>query len=689
VSLQTRLFAFFVAIVVIPLALVSLLGGGVIVRELERRAFLQLGPAQSAAITVYEERVESARDRVELVAGEPKFLELLQDGKHPELKDHILQRLQERAGGGSNPGRAEYLDFVVVADASQKVLVEALTKPEFLPDVSPPTAADIISADAPLERRLLVTRSPVQIPSSDGKVAWLVVGGFYVDNAFVRSFSEKTTVDATVLINERAVASTLKSASGKNASVSVDIERATKDPYFKSSIGGDEVYAVASGIAGDVPIEKGALVMSTPQAPVKALRSSITLSAIALLFFAAVGAGALGFLLARLISRPLRELALGADEIAAGNYDQHIKVRSKDEVGQLARAFNRMAHQIAVYIADLHESREELKRAFTRFGQTLRSTHDKNTLLENMLDASMDTLRATKGVIMLTSGRNMLSAQLTRNLDEEEFFVEVGEGLSGYVASTGNPTRVPDGEAAFTVDPREPKFRTALSVPLSSQERVIGVLNVYDKEDGSDFSEADMGTLISLADHGSVAIENVLLHQEAQQLAITDGLTGIWNHRYFQMQFEQEIGRSARFNKPFSLIVCDIDSFKKFNDTYGHQLGDSVLIELARRVNSVIRDIDMLARYGGEEFVLILPETATDGGVSTAEKIRQAVGSTPFSGQPLMDVEVDVTVSIGVACFPVHGRDRTSLLRAADKAMYVAKASGKNQVVLHRPDEAA
>ena len=162
-----------------------------------------------------------------------------------------------------------------------------------------------------------------------------------------------------------------------------------------------------------------------------------------------------------------------------------------------------------------------------------------------------------------------------------------------------------------------------------------------------------------------------------------DGLTGIWNHRWFQIQFAQEIDRAERFGRPFSLLIIDIDDFKAFNDTYGHQLGDFVLVELARRVRSAIRDVDMFARYGGEEFELLLSETDMAGAVKTAEKLRSIVADTPFESD-LSPEPLKVTVSVGVASYPEAGIDRPSIFKAADFAMYAAKAAGKNRVVAHQ-----
>jgi diguanylate cyclase (GGDEF)-like protein len=146
------------------------------------------------------------------------------------------------------------------------------------------------------------------------------------------------------------------------------------------------------------------------------------------------------------------------------------------------------------------------------------------------------------------------------------------------------------------------------------------------------------------------------------------------------MRLSQEVERAMRFGRSFSMMVIDIDHFKRVNDTYGHQRGDSVLIEVARRMVGVVRvQVDTLARYGGEEFVLILPETAQDGARVVAEKIRDSIGSEPIGHEG--EEPVTVTVSIGLATFPEHGTAPRGLIRAADQAMYEAKARGRNRVV--------
>jgi two-component system cell cycle response regulator len=145
----------------------------------------------------------------------------------------------------------------------------------------------------------------------------------------------------------------------------------------------------------------------------------------------------------------------------------------------------------------------------------------------------------------------------------------------------------------------EPAATTQVSVPLLAQGRVLGVLSLYDREDGEPFTLADADALTAFAVQAAVAIENVQLHAEAERLSVTDPLTGAWNYRYFKRRFEQEIERSRRFGRVLALLMLDID-FKSVNDRFGHQRGDQVLVELARRVSGSVRDIDTFARYGGE-----------------------------------------------------------------------------------------
>ncbi len=178
-------------------------------------------------------------------------------------------------------------------------------------------------------------------------------------------------------------------------------------------------------------------------------------------------------------------------------------------------------------------------------------------------------------------------------------------------------------------------------------------------------------------------VDNARLYEDAKRMAITDGLTKIYNHRFFQELFEKEFRRSLRYNTTFSLIMLDIDYFKKINDTYGHLFGDEILKDIAMIIKGCLRAMDILARYGGEEFAILLPETDLESAVQTAERIRLAVENHDFAdpeGKP-----VRVTVSQGVTSYPAPGvEDRSDMVAKADAALYEAKEEGRN-CVRYRP----
>jgi diguanylate cyclase (GGDEF)-like protein len=163
-----------------------------------------------------------------------------------------------------------------------------------------------------------------------------------------------------------------------------------------------------------------------------------------------------------------------------------------------------------------------------------------------------------------------------------------------------------------------------------------------------------------------------------KNLSIRDGLTGLYNHRYFQEVLTMELVRSRRYNKSVALVFIDVDHFKKYNDTHGHPDGDGLLVTLARILLDSLRASDTVARYGGEEFVLILPETTKDGALHVAESIRKKVYDHPFPGRETQPLG-RITISLGVAAFPHDGADGSSLIERADKALYEAKKAGRNR----------
>ncbi|MFL5761629.1 MAG: diguanylate cyclase [Thermomicrobiales bacterium] len=183
--------------------------------------------------------------------------------------------------------------------------------------------------------------------------------------------------------------------------------------------------------------------------------------------------------------------------------------------------------------------------------------------------------------------------------------------------------------------------------------------------------------------HSAIATLNAR-QSELERLALSDSITELPNHRALIARLTEEVERARRFKQPLSVCFVDVDAFKQINDTHGHQVGDDVLREIGAMLRANARQIDIVGRYGGEEFVLLLPGTWTDDAQAFAERLRESVAITTFS--PQADVEVRLSVSVGVAGLPEHASDRDALLKRADDAVYVAKRSGRNQVSLFNPD---
>jgi diguanylate cyclase (GGDEF)-like protein len=479
---------------------------------------------------------------------------------------------------------------------------------------------------------------------------------------------------------------------------------------LRRSAGGGEVVLLAGGqwvaASGDVP---DALVRAALRAEDEPVRSAGTLAVVAparpgqpvavlvtqrekagpsvVVIALGVTAGAvllavgIALLLARATTRPLGELGEAAARVASGDLDTMIEVRSRDEVGHLAESFNRMTEELRSYVGALQASRDELQAGVARIGDTLSGTHDLDRILTVVLETAMASTRAQAGaVLLLGADRSELELAVSQGLEERgvsaELRLPLGVGVAGRVARSGDAVRGRVSAGELQPGPGEPEASTVLAVPLKSSTTVIGVLTLYDREDGEVFDEADLATLRTFTSQATVAVDNVVLHEEARRLSITDGLTGLWNYRYFTMTIGKEIERAARFGRPLALLLLDLDHFKLVNDVYGHQRGDAVLVELAGRVRAQVRDVDTVARYGGEEFVVVLPETDEEGAVQAAERIRGAVRRRPFG--EVGETPLEVTVSVGVAVFPVHGAGSTSLLRRADEALYTAKRAGRD-----------
>jgi diguanylate cyclase (GGDEF)-like protein len=228
-------------------------------------------------------------------------------------------------------------------------------------------------------------------------------------------------------------------------------------------------------------------------------------------------------------------------------------------------------------------------------------------------------------------------------------------------------------------------FKNVLHLPIILGNSVKGLIHLA-RKGNQEFTPHELDITSQFTGIFITSIKNALIHKRTEKLAFTDPLTELYNHRFFQETLLQEFTRSERYKKPLSLMIIDIDFFKKFNDTYGHLVGDKVLKHVSAIFKSSMREqIDTVARYGGEEFGVILPETSLEGAAVFAERIRKKVEESFIQEG---DKKLKVTLSIGVSCISVTKCTKTSdLIEAADQALYKAKAEGRNQVQTYKESE--
>jgi diguanylate cyclase (GGDEF)-like protein len=660
VSLQRRLTLFFILIVILPLGAAGFVVQGVVVDQVAKRAESALGPAVNSVVARYNERVSVLADltRSSLSQNED-FAVAIEEDDRAETDAFLSERL----------GRTNGLDFLIALDRGADIAGAAGAPDDFLPGFTAPTFDEIMATD--LVGPGFVRTDPIKVDSPKGNVGF-IVGGFWLDNNLLTGTAQETL--GIHLVTEDQI---IASPQGLQRVMPIEsVEEGTSEIEVDgnglgqaSALGDRDMYVLAW----------------TPYSEVQGLERRILGGLLGLLLLAVIATAVLAFALARLIARPLEELTEGARAIAGGRFDHRIPVRSKDEVGQLALSFNEMSDHLGKTITDLESSRDQLQRTVDRVGATLRSTHDMGQILDSILSTASDAVLADAGCLWLFTGtRDELYPALSRGVDADALDrLRVGEGIAGLAAERGITVKLPAEGGGPKHSRNEPRFPVTLAVPLYSAQRVTGVIALY-REGAVPFDRKDLDTVVFLAEQGGVAIENVLLHEDAQRLSLTDGLTGVWNRRYLQMQFRQTLASANRFDRPFSVLMLDLDNFKDVNDTFGHQRGDAILIEFAQRAGAALREIDTFVRYGGEEFVCLLSETDISGARTTAEKIRQTIASDPFTA--VGEEPVSVTVSIGVACYPLHGNGYQSLIEAADQALYRAKEDGRDRVrVAKRP----
>lgn len=316
--------------------------------------------------------------------------------------------------------------------------------------------------------------------------------------------------------------------------------------------------------------------------------------------------------------------------------------------------------------------------------KVLGNTLDLNSVFKDVISKTQSIFKAKKCSIWLVNSRtNTLKIKQAYGWKKDEAMairIPLGKGVIGYVAQNGEAISYDNIENDFKLSQlvKQTEVPTFLCAPLKHGNKISGVINIEEAEKSKDISE-DLRLLILLSTLTAMAISNAKLYAKTVELANTDGLTKLYNNRYFQQFLENEIKKCMKTGKKVSIIMSDIDHFKSFNDTYGHQVGDFVLEETAKILKQTIRPGDLAARYGGEEFIAVLPNTDIDGAYKMGELYRKNVEAKRHKYKDLI---LQVTISVGVATFPNHGKTPKELVKFADMGLYEAKEGGRNMVVI-------
>jgi diguanylate cyclase (GGDEF)-like protein/PAS domain S-box-containing protein len=338
--------------------------------------------------------------------------------------------------------------------------------------------------------------------------------------------------------------------------------------------------------------------------------------------------------------------------------------------------------KVAEEVSHYHSRQTEL---LLKIGSTVGQSLNLKDIIENFLD-SLSNMMQERPVAFFFLPADSESLDLISHRGFSDEFVKrmsrirLGKGFIGRVAITG---------LSLVLDPTyyDPRFDPAVlerdnlwslcSVPVFARDQIKGVICVGSRQQQqAPDEETQLFELI--ASQIGIAIDNALLYEKTVEMAFTDGLTGLYNRRYLLEEMERELSRANRDDSAFSVISMDIDNLKAVNDRYGHNYGDRLIKEFADVVRRVSRKSDIAARTGGDEFVIVMPGCGQEQAMSLAQRLWSEANSSKMS---IRGEDIHCSVSIGVAGYPIHGMSIEEVLGKADKAMYVAKTSGKNRIM--------
>ncbi|MGE5329909.1 MAG: diguanylate cyclase [Deltaproteobacteria bacterium] len=380
-------------------------------------------------------------------------------------------------------------------------------------------------------------------------------------------------------------------------------------------------------------------------------------------------------------------LAEKLDSCIKSSSEIELAKKEKDEAVKLLKVVDEKSENIKSKLNESETENQELKVILEKYyelyniSSVITSIYDISGLLKYINETIIEVVGAEYSTIFLfESKRGSLEIEKT-NIEDEDNMEKLSKSINNDVifdiienGSLFVVNFVDNDDYEFI---RDRNVKSFVCMPISTTKKKYGVMLIESVE----FNRYDEQTqkLITLIGHQlSSSIENLELYKKMKEIATTDALTGIFNRLYFQEKFSKELKIAHENDYPLSFVIFDIDHFKKFNDNYSHLVGDKVLKIITSVVKNSIRRTDIIARYGGEEFVIIFPNMDVERAEETCEMLRKKIETTPVKTR---DLSLSVTVSFGVANYPLNAYSEENLIKAADRALYKAKNAGRNRVV--------
>ena len=616
-SFRNRLRLFFFVIVVVPMVAVALVLFQLVSKSDDAEVDARLSQAQRSATGLYLADQQRAGNVAKSIAGDPG------------LQDQIARKNQQ--------GIQARLDTLAASQGARQALLSLRGLGDFTAGAAPTVAGR--------------STGLVQNGKSRGRLSVSV----RTAQSYADELNSVNRVASIVLSGGKVVASTVP-----------DTLPPTLPDRGDVKIGGTD-YRVASFTADGFGGERVAVRQLVANKAKQGLLSSTSLLVIGVLLGFLILAFAFALTVLRTLQSEIQRLLVAAQRLGRGDFSIAVPAEGNDEFAALGKEFNSMARQLEGRLEELQRERARLQEAIRRVGESFAKGLDRVGLLEIVVQTAVDGIGAAAGRATMRRTTEEKLHEVARAGDPGAFERAL-HAAEAAVIDAGQVAEIQLGGAS------------ALAAPLGANEagdRVIGIVSVARGDRA--FTAGERELFSYLTSQAAVLVENVDLHETVQRQAVTDELTGLFNHRRFQEVMTAEVERARRYGHELGLIMLDIDNFKKINDTYGHLQGDEVLREVAHVLRQSSREIDEPARYGGEEMAVALPQTDLEGAYQFAERVRRRIEALAL---PLPDGEgiLRVTASFGAASLnSAGGVDKDALVAAADAALYQAKRGGKNR----------